>query len=151
MNDDGNTRLNAYNVFCQDLRAGHVLYNMDSTNLWGDYLLVANVTIIRIGDIKTYTVLLIGLKKEDGAYYPRNLSISLTPEYANRIPFLKHVGYCRFNLIPVIDDVNINTGLVAIYGNTDLHKFTTKLSIRKPRAKKYDKGGKTVIKKPSNK
>lgn len=145
-----NIGLNEYNDFCRDLRAGTVLYNIDSTNLWGDYLLVVNVSPVRVGNAKTYTALLLGLKKQEGQYVSRDLCISLIPEYANRIPFLKHVGYCKFSLLPVLEKVNIDVGLATIYGNTDLHKFATKLSIRKPRTHKYDKDGKPVIKKPRN-
>lgn len=150
MNNGEDLGLNEYNDFCRDLRAGNVLYNIDSTNLWGDYLLVVNVAPVKIGNVRTYTALLLGLKKENGRYVSRDLCISLTPDYANRIPFLKHVGYCRFNLIPVLEKVNIDVGLVTVYGNIDLHKFATKLSVRKPRAGKYGKDGKLVIKKPRN-
>lgn len=150
MNSDG-IEFNEYNSFCKDLREGTVLYNMVSTNQWGEYLLVANVTPIKVNDTKTYTVLLLGLKKIDGQYIPRNLSISLTPDYVSYVPFLKPIGYCKFNLIPVLEEVNIKAGLAAVYSNTDLHKFASKLSIRKPRNHKYDRDGKPVIKKPSNK
>lgn len=147
MNSENNRKLGEYNSFCKDLRAGHILYNIDKTNLWGEYLLVANVVAVNIGTTKTYTVLLIGLKKEEGKYVPRNMSVSLTPEYVGHIPFLRHVGYCKFQLFPIIEEVNVNTGLAAVYGNTDLHKFASRLSIRKPKASKYGKDGKPVIKK----
>ena len=151
MSTDSNTGLSEYNGFCKDLRAGNILYNIDSTNLWGEYLLVVNVTALRINGIKTYTVFLTGLRKKEGKYVPYDLSISLTPDYARYIPFLKPVGYCKFSLHPAIEDVNVNVGLVTVYGNTDLHKFATKLSVRKPRTHKYDRDGKPVIRKPGNK
>ena len=143
--------INTYNQFCGNLREGYVLYNVDSTNLWGDYLLVADVISVRVGACKTYTVLLLGLKKEDGVFKPKNLRIKLTPEHAKNIPFLKYVGRCNFNLIPEMSDVNINTGLVTVYGQADLHKFAQGLSIRKPRKQKYGKDGKLIIKPTSNK
>ena len=151
MNKDSNTGLSDYNTFCQNLLTGNILYNIDSTNLWGEYLLVVNITPIRFYDVKTYTVFLIGLKKQEGKYVPYNLCISMTPDYARYIPFLKPVGYCKFSLLPVLEDVDVNLGLVTVYGNTDLHKFASKLSIRKPRAKKYDGEGSPIIKKPYNK
>ena len=150
MNGSINIGLDEYNSFCKELRAGNVLYNIDTTNLWGEYLLVAHVTPVRVGNAKTYTVLLLGLKKAEGKYVSNDLCISLTPDYAGRIPFLKHVGYCKFSLMPVLDNVDINVGLAAVYGNTDLHKFASKLSIRKPKVRKYDREGKPVIKKPRN-
>lgn len=151
MNSDGITGLEKYNSFCKELRAGHVLYNMDSSNGWGEYLLVASITSVNVGDVRTYTVLLLGLRKQEGEFVPHHLCISMTPDYANHVPLLKHVGYCRFSLIPLLEEVNINTGLAAVYGNTDLHKFATKLSIRKPRNRKYDKDGNPVIRKPGSK
>lgn len=146
-----NVDLDTYNKFCSNLREGFILYNVDSTNLWGDYLLVADVIVVMVGACKTFTVLLIGLKKEEGLFKVRNLRIKLTPEHAKNIPFLKYVGYCNFNLIPEMTNVNINTGLVAVYGQADLHKFTKGLSIRKPRKQKYGNDGKLIIKPTSNK
>ena len=139
-----------YNDFCRNLVEGSVLYNIDSTNLWGEYLLVVNKTTINIGNIQTYTLLLIGLKKENGKYIPRNLKISFTPEYAHRVSFLKYVGMCKFDLLPILKESNINSGLVAVYGSADLHKFAKKLNIRKPQKKKYDKEGKPIIKQLNN-
>lgn len=151
MNNDSNIGLDRYNSFCSELRAGHILYNMDSSNGWGEYLLVVNITPVSVGAVKTYTVLLTGLRKQDREYVPCHLCISMTPDYAARVPFLKHVGYCKFSIIPILEDVNVNVGLAAVYGSTNLHKFASKLSIRKPRNRKYDSGGKPVIKKPGNK
>jgi hypothetical protein len=151
MTNEGKIGLNEYNLFCKGLRAGNILYNINAMNLWGDYLLVANVVHIRIGNADTYTVLLLGLKKEEGKYIPRNLSISLTPEHMSQIPFLKHVGYSKFTLTPVFDEIKVDVGLATVYSQVDLHKFVSKLSIRKPRSHKYGKDGKPIIKKPGNK
>lgn len=147
MSNEKTIGLDEYNSFCKVLEAGMILYNLDSTNLWGDYLLVASVSIVRIGNAMSYVVLLIGLKKEEGKYVSRNFHIQLTYDYANITPFLKPVGYCSFFLQPVISDININVGLVTVYANTDLHKYTTKLSISKPRRRKYGKDGNLIIKK----
>ena len=143
--------IDTYNRFCSNLKEGYVLYNVDSTNLWGDYLLVVDIIPVRIGNNKTYTVLLLGLKKENGVFKTRNLRIKLTPDHAKNIPFLKYVGHCNFDLQIEMSNVNINTGLVTVYGQTDLHKFATNLSIRKPRKNKYGKDGKLIIKPTSNK
>ena len=147
---NSNVDIDAYNKFCSNLQEGYILYNIDSTNLWGDYLLVVNITSLKFSNVSTYSVLLIGLKKEKGKLKTRNLRIKLTPEYAKNIPFLKYIGCCKFNLIPELSDVDINVGLVAVYGQTDLHKFATNLSIGKPRKRKYGKDGKLIIKKTDN-
>lgn len=145
------TGIDEYNSFCKDLKAGSILYNIDSSNSWGQYLLVASIIPVTIYRYSSYTMLLIGLKRQDGKYIPNNMCISFTPEYAKHVPFLKLVGYCKFNLITVLEETNVNLGLVTVYANTDLHKFASKLSVRKPRNRKYDKDGKLVIKKPGNK
>ena len=64
-----NTDLGVYNNFCKNITEGSILYNMDITNLWGDYLLVVQKTIIRIGKMKTYSLLLLGLKKRRWVTY----------------------------------------------------------------------------------
>lgn len=149
MSNEKTIGLDEYNSFCNDLKAGMVLYNLDSTNQWGDYLLVASIGIITIEDKISYVVLLIGLKKEEGQYVSRNFHIQLTYDYANIVPFLKPVGNCSFFLQPIIEEININVGLVTVYANTDLHKYMSRLSISKPRRRKYGKDGKLVLKKNS--
>ena len=150
MTDDKKIGIKEYNDFCKELRAGHILYNINAMNLWGDYLLVAHVTHIRVGNADTYAVLLIGLKKQEGKYITRNFCISLTPDNIEQVPFLKHVGYSKFTLIPIFDSIDVNVGLATVYSQTDLHKFVSKLSIRKPRTHKYGKDGKLIIKKNGN-
>ena len=150
MNKNISTEIAAYNSFCRNITEGSILYNIDSTNLWGDYLLVASKQVIRLGSIKTYTLLLLGLQKKEEGYVSRNLRITLTPDYASRIPFLKYVGFCKFELYPVLSETNINLGLVSVYSQTDLHKYTRHLNIRKPQKKKYDREGKPIIKKLNN-
>lgn len=140
-----------YNEFCESLVEGNILYNIDSTNLWGEYLLVANITSVKVEETKTYTVLLLGLNKEEGKYLPRDLRIKLTSDYIDNIPFLKPVGYCDFKLFPELSNLNVNTGLVSIYGSVDLWKYRDKLNIKKPKRRKYDGDGKLVIKKSGNK
>lgn len=150
MTTDVNTGLSAYNDFCKSVSEGNILYNLDSTNGWGEYLMVTSKMTVKTCNIVTYTLLLIGLKKEKEKMLPTNQCIKLTPDYAGNIPFLKPVGYCKFRLIPDISSVNLNLGMAAIYGSVDLWKYKEKLSIRKPKARKYGKDGKPIIKKIGN-
>ena len=145
-----NTDLNVYNNFCKNLAEGYILYNVDSTNGWGEYFVVVNIATVRLQGLKTYTALLIGLKKEDGKFYPRNTRIKITPDYAKNVPFLKYVGRCRFKLIPELTDVEVNAGLVAVYGTVDLRKFNEWTPLRKPKKRKYGKDGKPIIRKVEN-
>lgn len=150
MNDFGNIDLSGYNSFCSNLKEGYILYNIDTTNQWGEYLLVANVATVRIKGIETYTCMLLGLKKENNGFVPRNCRIKLTPDYASNIPFLKYVGKCTFSIVPIIEDIKVDIGLVTAYGQADLHRFAEKLSIRKPKKRKYGKDGKPIIRKTNN-
>lgn len=150
MDDTGNIKLEAYNEFCRNLREGNILYNLDRTNSWGEYFLVANIATVKLMEYKTYTMLLIGLKKKDKEFVPRNIRIKITPDYASNIPFLKYVGHCNYMLVPEIKDISVNIGLVAVYGKADLRKYAQKLSIRKPKTRKYGKDGKLIIKKAEN-
>lgn len=139
-----------YNKFCSNLKEGCILYNIDSTNNWGDYLLVVNISAVRVSEQKTYTVLLLGLRKEKDKLVSRNTRIKLIPDYAQNIPFLKPVGYCDFKLIPALDNVKLNIGLATVYGSMDLHKFARNLSIRKPKKRKFGVDGKPIVKKAEN-
>ena len=139
------TGIDEYNEFCRKLRKGVILYNINPSNFFGEYLLVAHITHVVIDSSDTYTVLLLGMKRQDGKYIPTNSQTSLTPENMEQISFLKHVGCSKFTLVPVFDEINVNLGLITVYSQTDLHKFTSKLSIRKPRARKYGKDGKLIV------
>lgn len=150
MGKTANIGLEEYNTFCRNLKEGTVLYNIDTTNLWGEYLLVVHKVLVRIQNIKTYTIMLVGLQKEDGQYKSRNIMVVLTPDCASSIPFLKCVGYCRFKLYPVIEDADVNLGLVAAYSGVDLRRYAYSINMRKPQKTKYGKDGKPVIKKLNN-
>lgn len=139
------TGIEDYNRFCGNLHEGYVLYNIDSTNSWGDYLLVANIAKVVLGEHKTYTVMLLGLRKEGSRFLPRNTRIKLTPEYARNIPFLKYVGKCSYSLVPDLSNVEVNIGLAAVYGETDLRKYARKLSVRKPKRKGYWNDGRRIV------
>jgi hypothetical protein len=144
------TDISTYNKFCRSLREGCILYNIDKTNSWGEYFLVANIASIRFAGQRTYSMMLLGLSKKEQGFVPRNLRIKLTPDYARNIPFLKNVGQCNFTLVPEIRDVDVNLGLVAVYGDVNLHKYAQKLSVHKPKSRKYGKDGHLVIKKAEN-
>lgn len=139
-----------YNQFCESISEGSILYNLDKTNGWGDYLLVANKATVKIQDLTTYTMMLLGLEKKKDKFSLRNLRIKLTPDYVKNVPFLKQVGKCRFRLIPELLEVNVNQGLAVVYGSVNLNKFKQRLGIRKPVKRKYGKDGKLIIKKVEN-
>lgn len=147
---DSSTIITDYNTFCTNIVEGCILYNMDDNNHWGKYLLVSNISDIELDNQKTYSVLLIGLRKNNDSFYPSGFRINLTPDYAKNVPYLKLVGYCSFKLVPVIENVNVNKAMITIYGNTDLHRYTEKLHIRKPRKRKYDNSGSLIIRKTKN-
>lgn len=150
MGKTANIGLEEYNTFCRNLKEGNILYNIDTTNFWGEYLLVAHKVLVRVQGVKTYTILLIGLQKENDQYKPRNIMVVLTPDCASSIPFLKYVGYCKFKLYPIIDKADVNLGLVAAYSEVDLRKYAYSINMRKPQKTKYGKDGKPVIKKLNN-
>lgn len=142
--------LKEYNEFCKNLNAGSILYNINTSNNWGEYLLVVNVDRVQCNNLTTYTVLLLGIKKEEGKYIPRDFMVSLTPDLRAHISFLKYVGYSKFSLVPVLEDIRINVGLVARFSQVDLHEYAQNLSIRKPVNRKYGKNGKLIIRKTGN-
>lgn len=142
--------INDYNKFCKSLYEGCILYNIDSTNLWGEFLLVVNITTITLEGKNTYSVLLIGLKKVQEEFVPYNLRVNLTPDYASSVPFLKYIGYCNFNLNPEVSNASVNMGLATVYSEVNLHKYAKKLSIKKPRKRKYGKDGRVVIRNTEN-
>ena len=150
MNTEGDTGVGEYNAFCRSITEGTILYNLDKANGWGEYLLVANISLVHISGYKTYTALLLGLKKNNDKLVPYNLRIKLTPDYSRNVPYLKCVGKCNFWLVPEISDVDLNMGLVVVYGDTNLRKYQKSLSIKKARKRRYGKDGKLVIKKLKN-
>ncbi len=142
--------LKEYNEFCKGLKAGSILYNINTSNNWGEYLHVVNVDRIQYNNLTIYTVLLLGIKKEEGKYISRDFIVSLTPDLGDHISFLKYVGYSKFTLVPVLEDIKINVGLVARFSQIDLHEYAQNLSIRKPVNRKYGKNGKLIIRKTGN-
>lgn len=137
--------LEEYNKFCKGLKEGDVLYNINKTNRWGEYLLVANITRIAIDNFHTYTILFLVLKRERKDFVFCNLKIRFNPEHAGNISYFKYIGHINFRLVPVFDDINVNMGLVTVYSNTDLRRYSKGLKIRKPVNRKYSKGGDFVI------
>lgn len=134
-----------FNNFCENLSEGDILYNLDYTNKWGEYLLVLTKADIKVGDNKTYYVLLSGLKKEDGKLKPVNTRINLTPKMADSTHFLKPVGSCAFNLNPQLENEFVNKGLIAMYERTNLEDYVSRTHVRKPRVRKYGDDKKPVV------
>lgn len=146
----GVTELDIYNGFCKGLAEGYILYNVNKGNRWGEYLLVADVATVTFCGNATYSVLLLGLKKKNGKIVPNGIKVNLTPDHACDVPFLKYVGHCAYRLVPELGEVNINTGLATVYGSADLRKFASKLSIRKPKNRKYGNDGNLIVRDASN-
>ena len=134
-----------FNNFCENLSEGDILYNLDYTNKWGEYLLVLSKATIKMKDCKTYYVLLTGLKKKDGRFIPANTRINLTPKMADSTYFLKPIGSCEYSILPIIENVFINKGLIAMYENTDLKEYSAKAHVRKPKVRKYGEDNKPVV------
>jgi len=146
-----NEKIKVFNEFCAALNEGDILYNIDASNLWGEYLLVANIASISVFNKPSFAVLLLGVKKVEQEYVPYNLRISLTPDCAGNVAFLKYIGHCSFKLLPEMNNINISTGLVAIYSNVSLKKYTEQnLTIRKAKKRKYAMDGKLVLRKLNN-
>lgn len=139
-----------FNDFCRGLHEGDILYNIDTTNLWGEYLLVAAKTAIDIGPYQSWFVLLMGLDKKDEKLVPANRRINLTLDKVSNTAFLKIVGRCNFSLSVLIKEYLLDKGLVKVYESTDLWKYSKKLSVRKPKHRKYGKDGKPIIKPSHN-
>ena len=142
--------LRMYNDFCASIREGDILYNIDNTNMWGSYLLVAARASINMGGHKTWFMLLIGLDKDGEEFTSNNTRINLNPDKASSTSYLKRIGHTKFKVDIVFKEVNINNGLAVVYENTDLWKYSRKLDTRKPRKKKYDRTGDLLIKNYNN-
>ena len=135
-----------YNSFCKNLHEGDILYNLDVTNLWGEYLLVAAKTKFVVNGIPVFFMLLLGLDNEDGEFKPNNLRISLSPEKLENIRYLKFVGNCKFGIQPIIEKTGLNEALNTMYKKMDLKKYSSNLGLSKPRRRKYDASGELRIK-----
>lgn len=134
--------LKEYNEFCNNLKDGYILYNLDSTNDWGEYLLAGEKFSLKVEGQKTYAVLLYGIKRKDNKFVFNKTRVKLTPDCAGNVPFLKYIGRCKCTTFPDMSEFNVNVGLMTAYGSTDLHKFAEKLSIRKPKKRRYGNDGK---------
>lgn len=144
------TDIGSYNSFCKNIVEGDILYNLNYTNLWAEYLLVVSIITVTLNNTKTYTVLLLGMKKNGDTFEFLNQNIRLSPDNADNIHYLKPVGYCKYTLSTVISSCTINKGMETIYKNTDLWQFKEKIAVRKPRKKKYGNDGKPIIRSNNN-
>lgn len=139
-------RLVEFNEFCKQLHTGDLIYNINSSNAWGEYLMVATKANIIIGKEKSYYIMFFGLRKDGEAFSFNDKKIDFTLNLDGEIPFLKVVGKCEFELKPAIIRAFSRKELIAIYKGMDLRKYTKTANVRKARYKKYADGT-TVIKK----
>lgn len=138
-------KLAEFNRFCKNLHEGDILYNINSTNLWGEYLLVAAKATVRFVGQKSYFIFLLGLKKCGNTFTSNNVRINFSFDKMGNLPFLKPVGFCRYSITPSFGDTAINNGLVVMYSNVDLQKYTRKHHLKKSKRRKYDVNGEKVI------
>lgn len=138
-------KINKFNTFCSDLRVGDVIYNIDNTNLWGDFLVVAVKAPIRYLSIKTWYILLLGVDRKEEGFESNNVRIDLTVNKAGNVDFLKVIGRCKIKLIPQIENQNIHNGLLVTYKDVGLRKYSERSKLRKPKYKKYDKNGELIV------
>lgn len=131
-----------YNRFCKGLCEGDILYNMDNTNLWGDYFLVSVKVPITVGKEKTWFILLLQMEKQESGFVTTTTHINLTPSKVSHTPFLKYVGHCKYTITSSIENSQVNDGLLAIYKDQDLWKYAKQTKNRKPKKKKYKEDGK---------
>lgn len=143
-------KLFKYNLFCKNLQEGDILYNLDNTNSWGEFFLVATKAAITIGKLKTWCLLLIGMKEKDKQFVPSNTRVHLTPDKSDNTAYLKKVGYCKFEFSVTILNDKVNRGLVVVYQETDLWKYAHKIQAKKPKKRKYERDGKPVVKPAGN-
>jgi len=139
-------RLIDYCAFCNTLKVGDLLYNINSANAWGEYLLVATKANVYVDCEKTPYVMLLGLQDRKGEFTFNNKRIDFTLELDNMIPFLKVVGKCKFELRPIIIKCIPIKELLALYKSIDPWKYAQKIDGRKPKTKKYEKDGTKVVK-----
>lgn len=139
-----------YNEFCRSVNEGDILYNIDSTNCWGDYLLVAAKAPIKVRNAKSWFILLLGLDLKDDKLITTSVRINLTPDEMQSTYYLKYVGYCKYSLTPTIYNSTIVEALKNTYKNIDLWKYSKKLHLRKPKKRKYGRDGKPIINNNNN-
>jgi hypothetical protein len=147
---DSTLSLEEYNEFCRSIIEGNILFNLNFSYWQTKFLLVTNITPVKVGDIQTYTVTMLGLEKKDKSFIPLDIRVRLSPNDTKNIPFLKIVGMCKFKLNPEMVDTKVNLGLVTVFSNIDLRQYTKKLSIRKPHESRYESNGGLTIKKSGN-
>ena len=143
---DWSQRMFMYNRLCKQFHEADILYNLDITNMWGEYLLVAAKSIFKMDGIKFYYIMLLGLDKTEDGFKPNNLKISLAPEKLENLSYLKPIGTCKFRVVSEIESTDINTELEENYKNIDPWKYNSRLTTRKPVRRKYDSNGELVIK-----
>lgn len=134
-------RLSSYNAFCSTLHEGDILKNLNTSNGWGEFLLVAGKSMVS----DTYSVLLMGLERNEGVFMGNGNSIYLNPDKLEHTSYLRYVGAGKFSFRPVVYDVKLDERLMNVCGRLNVRKVG-----RKPRTKKYDSAGNPIIKRTNN-
>ena len=134
-----------YNGFCSILSEGDLLVNMNKSNGWGEYLIVALKATFIVANQDSYFCLLMGAKVDKNNVSTTGYHIYFTPDKASMVPFLRKVGHCDFELTPVIKGSTVNKGLIAMYSSVNAWNYSKVSGYRKPKTGKYDTDGKPVV------
>ena len=140
----------AFTAFCRERHEGEILYNLDSTNLWGEYLLIVSKIKFKVNGTTTYCLILHSVTLKDHTLIPLNRRIDFSSEMANSVPFLKPVGFCKFELNPHFTKVDINLPLIVTYKNQDIWDYTKRSKTPKPKKRTYGIDGLKIIKPTDN-
>ena len=138
------TKIPSFIEFLKKISEGDILYNINPTSHWGEYLLVAAKSIFREKGYSTGFILLTGLKKDEDNFVPTTTRIYFSSSKSSYIPYLKKIGWCKFQLMPVIKEEKVNEKLTMIYKSIELKKI--KDFSRKPKNRKYDEDGSLFVK-----
>lgn len=150
MRCDSPEYIKEYIEFCKNIREGDILCDVGGTNISSELLLVAGKITIIIGDIETYSLILLGMKKQNDKIVPDGKRVDITPQKVAFARFLKLVGHCEYSLVAVVDNYRVNTGLVVSYKDADMKNFSKNHS-RKPRLGRYGDDGELLVKSATNK
>lgn len=151
MAGDTVTKLAYFNDFCKDTKEGDVLYNLDSTNSWGRYLLVVIKSVMCIDSQRTSFLTLFGLEKdEDGKLTPKGTRIDLTFDKVSSLPYLKRIGHCKYFLTPVLVEERMNENLEKFYKATTTFHYHNVHKCPKKKIRKWDTDGRKIVKDTNN-
>lgn len=140
----GTSDVERFNEYCKTLHEGDILYNIDSTNLWGEYLIVLVKHQVRTENGSTWFVMLSGARREKDSFRPTSLKVYLSPDKIGSCEYLKYIGHCKVTVTPEFGMGVVNKGLVAVYKGTDLWRYSRNTHCRKVRNRKYDDRGNPI-------